>query len=111
MQGLCLRIYLSESDRIDGHPALPAVIELCRQAGLRGVSVWRGIEGLGSHGVHSAAFLSLAHHLPLLVEAVDTRSRVETALRIMQPKLQAFHLASWPVRLHNEGIWKEEERS
>ncbi|MBN4082430.1 DUF190 domain-containing protein [Mariprofundus ferrooxydans] len=52
--GMCLRIYLSESDSIQHAPALEAILGLCQQAGLQGVSVLRGIEGLGKHGVHSA---------------------------------------------------------
>jgi len=55
--GTCLRIYLSESDSIQHTPALEAILGLCQQAGLQGVSVLRGIEGLGKHGVHSTSFL------------------------------------------------------
>lgn len=98
-EGLCIKIYLSESDEIDGHPALTAIIELCQQAGLRGVSVVRGIEGLGSHGLHSGSFLALSHHLPLLVEAVDNRENIENALKFMTPHLQGFLVAIWPVQL------------
>ncbi|MDQ6971590.1 MAG: DUF190 domain-containing protein, partial [Mariprofundaceae bacterium] len=41
-----LRIYLTESDRLDGEPAMQAVLKLCRDAGLTGVTVMRGIEGM-----------------------------------------------------------------
>ncbi len=70
-QGKCLRIYLSENDRIEGRPALEAIAEMCREAGLAGMTVVRGVEGIGAHGLHSAAFLSLSSKLPLLVEAID----------------------------------------
>jgi len=36
MEGLCIRIYMSELDHIDGEPVLPVIVALCQQAGLRG---------------------------------------------------------------------------
>lgn len=102
-QGLCLRIYLTESSKIDGKPAMEAILELCRQAGLRGVSVMRGIEGMGEHGVHSASFLALSGDLPLLIEAVDSKQRVEQAIEQMRPHLGQCLTATWPVLLMRNG--------
>ncbi len=101
--GKCLRIYLTESDRIDGKPAMEAVLDLCRQAGLSGVTVTRAIEGLGSHGVHSASFLSLSNRLPLLVEAVDHPEAIDRAIDIMRPHLGNRLLATWPVEIMRTG--------
>lgn len=101
IEGSCLRIYLSESARIDGRPAMEAMLDLCRECGLRGVTVLRGIEGMGSHGVHSASFLSLSSDLPILVEAIDTAERIERAIEQMRPHLGDHLVATWPVRLIN----------
>ncbi|MDX8395109.1 MAG: DUF190 domain-containing protein [Mariprofundaceae bacterium] len=97
--GLGLRIYLSESDRIDGKPAIEAILELCQQAGLYGVTVLRGIEGLGEHGIHTSSFLSLSSHLPLLVEAMDLTQKIKHAVEIMQPHLQNKLVATWPISI------------
>jgi len=102
-QGLCLRIYLTEAGRIDGKPAMEAILDLCRQAGLRGVSVVRGIEGMGEHGVRTASFLALSGDLPLLVEAIDTKERVEQAIEQMRPHLGRYLTATWPVSLMRHG--------
>ena len=102
-QGLCLRIYLTESSKIDGKPAMEAILDLCQKAGLRGVSVLRGIEGMGEHGVHSASFLALSSDLPLLVEAIDTQERVEHAIEQMRPHLGHSLTAVWPVSLLRHG--------
>jgi len=100
IEGSCLRIYLTESSRIDGQPAMEAILGLCRDAGLRGVSVVRGIEGMGSHGaVHSTSFLALSSDLPLLIEAIDTTDRIDAALQQMRPHLGACLTAVWPVSL------------
>jgi uncharacterized protein len=92
-----LRIYLSESDHFDGEPAMQAVLDLCREAGLTGVSVMRGIEGLGLHGVHTSAFLSLSSDLPLIVEAIDTQEKIEHAITMLKPRIGKRLLATWPV--------------
>ncbi len=108
IEGSCLRIYLTESSRIDGKPAMEAILGLCRDAGLRGVSVVRGIEGMGSHGVHSVSFLALSTDLPLLIEAIDTSERIDVALQLMRPHLGSCLTAVWPVSLmRNEELNEE----
>jgi len=96
-EGMFLRIYLAESDRIDGVPAMQAVLELCHHAGLKGVTVMRGIEGMGIHGVHSSSFLSLSSDLPLVIEAIDTPEHIKQAVDVLRPHLKNRLLATWPV--------------
>jgi PII-like signaling protein len=97
--GICLRIYLSESDSIQHTPALEAILGLCQQAGLQGVSVLRGIEGLGKHGVHSASFLELSSSLPLVIEVIDTEEKIHHALPLIQGQLPSALIATWPIQL------------
>jgi len=99
MSGRCLRIYISESDRIDGKPALEAIIALCQSAKLRGVSVVRCTEGMGRHGVHSTSFLSLANNLPLMVEIMDSCERIDHAITTLRPHLNGRLAATWSVKL------------
>jgi len=109
INGSCLRIYLTESGRIDGKPAMEAILGLCRDAGLRGVSVVRGIEGMGAHGsVHSTSFLALSSDLPLLIEAIDTTDRIDSALNRMRPHLGECLTAVWPVSLVRNGQLEEQ---
>jgi len=98
-EGSCLRIYLSESDKIDDKPAVETILQLCQQSGLEGVTVMRGIEGLGTHGVHSTSFLSLSNHLPIIVEAIDTSDRITAAVEALKPHLSGKLIATWPVSL------------
>jgi uncharacterized protein len=100
MQGaLFLRIYLSESDHLNGEPAMQAVLDLCRKAGLTGVSVMRGIEGMGLHGVHTSAFLSLSSDLPLIIEAIDSPEKIQHAIELLRPQIGNRLLATWPVSM------------
>ncbi len=98
-EGSCLRIYLSESDSINGKPAVETILQLCQQSGLAGVTVLRGIEGLGSHGVHSTSFLSLSSSLPIVVEAIDTTDKIDAAVASLRPYLLGKLVATWPVSL------------
>jgi len=94
-----LRIYLTESDRIDGEPAMQAVLDECREAGLTGVTVMRGIEGMGLHGMHTSSFLSLSSDLPLVVEAIDDVEKITRAVEILRPKIGKRLVATWPVKI------------
>ena len=96
-KGLCLRIYLSESEQIDHVPALDAVLQLCQDAGLDGVSIMRGVGGIGSHGKHSSSLLALSSHLPLMIEVIDQPQRIEHAIAMIKPKLKHGSIATWPV--------------
>jgi len=97
--GSCLRIYLSESDTIDHSPVLEALLKLCQQAGLQGVSVLRGIEGLGKHGIHTASFVELTSSLPLVVEIIDSKEKIDHALPLLKEHLPSALMATWPVQL------------
>lgn len=101
--GLFLRVYLSESDQIDGVPAMDAVLDICKQAGLHGVTVMRGIEGMGLHGVHSSSFLSLSSELPLVLEAVDDREKIDRAVELLRPRIGRRLMAIWPVSIIRTG--------
>jgi len=95
--GMFLRLYLAESDRINGAPAMQTVLELCRDAGLQGVTVMRGIEGMGLRGVHTSSFLSLSSDLPLVIEAIDTQNHIKQVVEVLRPHLRNRLLATWPV--------------
>ncbi len=95
--GMFMRLYLTESDRINGRPAMQAVLELCHGAGLQGVTVMRGIEGMGLHAIHTSSFLSLSSDLPLVIEAIDTPQQIEKAVEALRPHVGNRLLAMWPV--------------
>jgi PII-like signaling protein len=76
-----MRIYLQESER-HGHKALyESLIEEARGAGLSGATVLRGIRGFGpSSKILSSRVLDLSSDLPIVVQIIDRRERVEAFL-------------------------------
>lgn len=82
-----LRIFIGESDTYEGRPLYQAIVELLRGEGLAGATVLRGIEGFGkSSRLHTAHILRLSEDLPLVIECVDTREKIEAVL----PRLDAM---------------------
>jgi len=72
-----LRVFVGESDRHGGQPLYTAVVEAARHFGLAGATVFKGIEGYGSHAVlHAARVFDLSTDLPVLVEIVDTEEKI-----------------------------------
>ena len=79
--GCLLRIFIGESDRIHGRPLYAWLVEEAQRQGLAGATVIRGMMGFGKKNrIHSARILSLSMDLPVIVEIVDTRDRLEAYL-------------------------------
>jgi len=80
-EGHLLRIFIGESDRHQGMPLCEWIVREARRHGLAGATVLRGLEGFGAHSrVHTAKVLRLSSDLPLVVEIVDTRDKIEAFL-------------------------------
>ncbi|HVR77578.1 MAG TPA: DUF190 domain-containing protein [Acidimicrobiia bacterium] len=76
-----LRVFIGESDSIDGRPLYQAIVETLRREGLAGATVLRGIEGFGkSSRLHTSHILRLSEDLPIVIECVDTVERIEGVL-------------------------------
>lgn len=83
-EGHLLRIFVGESDRHEGIPLSEWIVRQARQRGLAGATVLRGIEGFGAHSrIHTGKILRLSTDLPVVVEIVDTRDKVEAFLPII----------------------------
>ena len=80
-EGARLRIFLGENDRQEGHPLYEWIVKRAREQGLAGATVLRGIMGFGAHSrMHTAKILRLSEDLPIVVEIVDTREKIEAFL-------------------------------
>ncbi|HEY9181149.1 MAG TPA: DUF190 domain-containing protein [Candidatus Baltobacteraceae bacterium] len=85
--GKLLRIFVDERDRAGMQPLYTAIVELLRKQGVAGATVFRGIEGFGSHQqIHLAKIFSWWPNLPVLIEVVDDWSVIEPLI----PQVQAL---------------------
>ncbi len=80
-EGQLLRIFVDETDRAGAQPLYTAIVELLRERGIAGATVFRGIEGFGSgHQLHVAKVFSWLPNLPIVIEVVEDRAAIETLL-------------------------------
>ena len=80
-QGALLRIYIGESDLIEGRSAYKEIVHYFKKQGFSGATVIRGIYGYGKKSqLHSASILRLSTDLPILIEVVDSEDKIQSVL-------------------------------
>lgn len=76
-----MRIHVGEFDKHGGKPLYQAIVELLRERGFAGATVFRGMMGFGpSAKIHSDRVLRLSMDLPIVIECVDTDEKVQTVI-------------------------------
>jgi PII-like signaling protein len=88
-EGCLLRIFIGEADRHAGRPLYEWLVQRARSEGLAGATVLRGLMGFGAHSrLHTFKIERLSLDLPIVVEIVDTRERLETFLASIDAAIQ-----------------------
>ena len=78
-----------------------------REVGLAGATVLRGIEGFGAHRrLHTAKILRLSEDLPIVVEIVDSREKIEAFMPVVDHAIVEglATLERVSVRLYRSGM-------
>jgi uncharacterized protein len=90
-EGCLLRIFIGESDRHEGHLLFEWIVTEARKRGLAGATVLRGTMGFGANSkvIHTAKILRLSEDMPIVVEIVDTREKLETFLKDIDGAIHA----------------------
>lgn len=84
-EGMLLRVFIGEDDRWHGRPLYEAIMLRARERGLAGCTVIRGLAGFGAASrIHTAKVLRLSLDLPIVVEVVDSREKVEAFLPVIE---------------------------
>ncbi len=87
--GKLLRIFVGESDRLGGQPLYTAIVKRAMDAGLSGATVFKGVEGYGSHGVvHAARVFDLSSDLPVLIEIVDSEQKIRAFMPVLDEMIK-----------------------
>jgi uncharacterized protein len=84
-EGCLLRIFVGESDRRNGKPLYESLVLEAREHGLAGATVLRGMMGYGAHSrLHTFKIERLSEDLPIIIEIVDTREKLERFLAAVE---------------------------
>ena len=86
-QGQLLRIFVNERDTWHGGLLYCAIVEMLKREHVAGASVFRGVEGFGTHRkIHVAKVWSFGGRMPILIEVVDEPDRIESLI----PQLESM---------------------
>ncbi|MDO8752598.1 MAG: DUF190 domain-containing protein [Anaerolineales bacterium] len=90
-EGYLLRIFIGESDRYDGKPLYEWIVLQARERGFAGATVLRGIMGFGANTrvIHTFKIERLSEDMPIIVEIVDTKEKLEAFLDLIDPHIKA----------------------
>jgi PII-like signaling protein len=74
-------IYLSDGAKHHGVPVYTSLLDYLFHNGVHGATVLKGVAGFGStHRIHSAHILDISDHLPVKIEFIETREKVDALL-------------------------------
>lgn len=79
-----MKIYICEDSKYKGRNLYHAIVYKMADIGMAGVTVTRGIEGFGyEKRIHSTRIIDISLKLPIIIEVIDTKEKIEKALPIV----------------------------
>lgn len=80
-KALKVSIYLSEGSTRHGTACASSILDFLFFRGVSGATVLKGVAGFGvDHHLHTSSLVELSDHLPVKVEFIETREKVEEIL-------------------------------
>jgi hypothetical protein len=87
--GYLLRIFIGESDKWHGRPLYEAIVMKAREIHMAGATVLRGPMGFGAKShLHTAKILRLSEDLPLVIEMVDGKDKIDEFMPFVDEMVQ-----------------------
>ncbi|MEM5948081.1 DUF190 domain-containing protein [Spirochaetia bacterium 38H-sp] len=84
-----LTIYTTEESRYHNTSLVHAITEESRKNKLAGCTVYKGSLGYGQHRhMHDINILALSENLPVIIDIIDTREKIDTILPFIQDNLK-----------------------
>lgn len=97
---MLLRIFIGESDKLGSRLLYEALVLKAREMHLAGATVLRGPLGFGaSSRVHTAKILRLSMDLPMVIEIVDSKEKIEAFLPVLDQYLEGGLATLEPVKV------------
>jgi uncharacterized protein len=74
-------LYLSDGATHHHVPVYTTILDFLFRSGIAGATVIKGVAGFGAeHRLHSAHILEISDHLPIKIEFIETREKVDAVL-------------------------------
>lgn len=99
-QSKMLRIHFTEADKWQGEPLYKAIIAKCKELGLAGAIVYRGLEGFGASArIYHTRSLSFSKDAPIMVSVIDTEDQINKLIPHLDMMIEGGLIASSTVEV------------
>ena len=99
-QGKMLRIHFTEADKWQGEPLYKAIVTKCKELGLAGAMVYRGLEGFGASArIYHARSLLFSRDAPIMVSVIDTEEQIQKLIPYLDRMMEGGLVASSKVEV------------
>ncbi|WP_448584439.1 DUF190 domain-containing protein [Thermocrinis sp.] len=103
-EAVLLRIFFGENDKWEGEPLYKHITKFCKEKGIAGVTVFRGILGYGKSSViHKASIFKLSSDLPIVVEILDQEEKIKEILPEIAKMLKGGLITTEKVKIARYG--------
>jgi PII-like signaling protein len=97
-QARMLRIHFTEADKWQGEPLYKAIVAKCKDLGLAGAIVYRGLEGFGASArIYHSRSLSVSKNAPIMVSVIDTEEQIQKLIPHLDQMIAGGLIASSTV--------------
>lgn len=95
-----LRIHFGEGDKWMGKPLHEAIVAKCRELGMAGAIVYRGIEGYGtSTRIRHSSHWMLSKDAPIMLSIIDTDEQIQKLIPHLDQMVEEGLIATSRVQV------------
>ena len=99
-EAMIMRIFMGEADKHDGEVLYKYILNMLKNEGIAGATVFRGIMGYGSSlFIHSASILDISEDMPIIIEAMDTKEKINEFIPKLRNIVQGGHIVLENVKV------------
>jgi PII-like signaling protein len=81
-------LYLSDGAKYHHVPVYTTILDFLFHCGVAGATVLKGVAGFGAaHRMHSAHILEISDSLPIKIEFIETREKVDAVLPELEKRI------------------------
>lgn len=104
-----LKIYASSTDKAGNHLLSEKVVNMAKESGISGCTVYRGIIGYGtSNRITISKFWEITEKLPVIIEIVDNDENIDKFWTVLEPVLNSMDKGCLATRIPVEVILKKQ---
>ena len=80
-------LYMSDTAKHHGVPVYTGIMDFLFRQGIAGATAVKGVAGFGAkHRIHAAHILELSDHLPIRIEFIDRKEKVDAIMDDLQAR-------------------------